>query len=332
MNKRKLIAVLGLGIPLAVLFVGLRFTGVYESARSYAANSIITKGLIGEQDLSRYDGVNNTFTRTSSTNGVITLNRIGSEVDVLIVYGGGVLRTDVSIQSAITAIGSVTACLLLHPGLWGINNDLTIPSNITLHVPPGAMLVIATGKVLTISGPVIAGAYRIFTYSGAGSSAVVSLYPQDQKWWNNAQRFDSSDLLALQGTVNGAFTVGGNTVINGAANVVGNITVGNFTTLRGIAVGGNAVVNGALNAGNVTVTGLTILETSSLYNEKGLYWLDGTNTAKQMMRLTAANALIIGQELGANKLYLVINGAPNLVSIGAVNTGGEGYRAVVIAN
>ena len=50
----------------------------------------VTKGLIGEQDIHRWDGTSSkTFTRASSTGGTLTLNDVGYEVDALISYGGG---------------------------------------------------------------------------------------------------------------------------------------------------------------------------------------------------------------------------------------------------
>ena len=45
----------------------------------------VTKGLIGEQDIHRWDGTSSkTFTRASSTGGTLTLNDVGYEVDALI--------------------------------------------------------------------------------------------------------------------------------------------------------------------------------------------------------------------------------------------------------
>jgi len=40
--------------------------------------STITKGLVGEQDMSLYDGTNSTFTRTTSTGGTNTYSRVGA--------------------------------------------------------------------------------------------------------------------------------------------------------------------------------------------------------------------------------------------------------------
>lgn len=81
----------------------------------------------------------------------------------------GSVTTDVTIQTAITSIGSDDRTLLIPPGTWTINNNITIPSNIRLRVEMGAVLSIATGKTVTINGSLEDGMHQMF--SGLGNVA-----------------------------------------------------------------------------------------------------------------------------------------------------------------
>lgn len=127
----------------------------------------ITIGPIGRQDLEHWNGdTNYNFERPSSTGGRSTLNRIGNVVDLLPAFGGGVNRTKGTIDAAVKAIGNNNALIAFAPGTWTIDANLTIPSNIDIVVPRGALLEIAAGITLTISGTVLAGAYQITSGSG----------------------------------------------------------------------------------------------------------------------------------------------------------------------
>ena len=133
----------------------------------------ITKESIGEQDLAKYDGLTSTFTRDTSTGGIMTLNKIGYEVDVLDVYGGGVNYNSNAIQSAITTIGtSIKAILVLKTGAWTISNNLTIPDNFLLKIPPGTIVSVNSGKTLTFAHikQIDAGTtYYVDPFAGTGS-------------------------------------------------------------------------------------------------------------------------------------------------------------------
>lgn len=149
----------------------------------------ITKGLVGEQDISHYDGVNSTFTRSSSTGATLTLNRVGGEVDALMAYGGGVHYNSTTINSALTAIGTTDrVSLCLRPGTWTMNANITITSNIVLKILPGAS-VVTTGYTLTNQGIIIHGGI----ISGSGT-------------------FTNSGSVKVEG---GTFTSTGTVTING---------------------------------------------------------------------------------------------------------------------
>lgn len=104
------------------------------------------------------------------------------EVNALLTYGSGSVYTDATITSALTALGtSDKATLLLTPGTWTISDDITITSNITLKVPAGALISVASGKTLTINGPLEAGMYQVFDCVGSGKvvfSNIENVYVQ----------------------------------------------------------------------------------------------------------------------------------------------------------
>jgi hypothetical protein len=144
----------------------------------------LTKGLIGEQDFSRWLGTADlTFSRPTSTGGEVTLNKVGYEVDALISYGSGTAYTLDTLNSAIGAIGSTSCILTLRPGTWTVTDDLTIPSTMVLRCPKGTTITVTTGKTLTISGKVDAGPYQIFT--GAGTVTMNTARDTMPEWWGS---------------------------------------------------------------------------------------------------------------------------------------------------
>src|SRR2546421_1719540 len=113
----------------------------------------ITRGRVIRADLANWDGKTSTATRLDATGGTITGLAIGNEVDVLQVYGAGSARTRATIADAVQQIGSAAATLVFAPGTWTIDDNLTIPSNFTCHIPAGCVFNITSGKTLTFSGP-----------------------------------------------------------------------------------------------------------------------------------------------------------------------------------
>ena len=79
-----------------------------------------------------------------------------------------------TIKGLMTAIGSTkqATIVLAHTSsstntTYTVSTDLTLTANITLKVDRGALVSIATGKTLTISGTLDAGLYQIFSGNGA---------------------------------------------------------------------------------------------------------------------------------------------------------------------
>lgn len=162
-------------------------------------STTIEKSPIGEQDISHWDGTSTTtFSRETSAGYDITMLKTGAVVDVLVSYGGGVNYTLDAISAAMSAIGATNKVgLVLRPGTWDIDDDVTITSNICLVIPPGCKFTVAAGKTATIQGPVVAGPYQWIYGTG---TATISTYPQDQVWWGNTQRTDFAKMNFALGT------------------------------------------------------------------------------------------------------------------------------------
>jgi len=106
-----------------------------------------------------------------------------------------------NLQNAITAIGSNQVILQVPPVRHNIVADLSIPANVSLKVKRGAVLVVATGKTLTINGSLEAGLYRFISCTGTGKvqfgaeSRVKEIFPQ---WWGAVGDGVNNDLTAVQ--------------------------------------------------------------------------------------------------------------------------------------
>ncbi|MBU4356627.1 MAG: right-handed parallel beta-helix repeat-containing protein [Proteobacteria bacterium] len=95
--------------------------------------------------------------------------------------------------TAITTIGSAKTVLSIPAGSWPIAANLTVPANLTLKLAHGAVLTIATGKTLTINGPLEAGRYQIFSWNGTGTVAYGNLVPEVYPEWYGAIPDNSTD-------------------------------------------------------------------------------------------------------------------------------------------
>ena len=115
-----------------------------------------------------------------------------------VLYGG----SQSTLVAAIATVGSTEATIYLAPSNWIITANLTIPSNITFKPERGALLVINSGKTLTINGPLDAGSYQIFSGSGSvqfGPGSVQAILPQ---WFGAKADGATDDSAAIQAAFN----------------------------------------------------------------------------------------------------------------------------------
>jgi len=203
----------------------------------------VTKGLIGKQDTSPWDGVTSTFTRATSAGYTITLNKIDwPGVDVLAVYGGGVNRTDDTITTALTAIGtSNKVAVWLSPGTWTFNENVDWSSytNVTFQAPPG-VLISHGAYTINIPNP-NAGVYQWLSGTGAEtfSGSVKEVYPE---WWgidgtaDQVQFQAANDSLTSGGTIRGSGTYSFSAALNLSSNIhlTGNGKASSITTVGDI--------------------------------------------------------------------------------------------------
>lgn len=157
----------------------------------------IRRGKATRADLALWDGVNATYSRPDSTGGTTSGLRIGNEVDVLQVYGAGTDRSVSTLMAAIAGVGSADCTFVFAPGEWPIASSISIPSNIACEFPRGAMLTPGSGVTITISGPVIAGAWKTFKLSADGTVSVrcMDRYPE---WWGALGDGTTDDTTAIQ--------------------------------------------------------------------------------------------------------------------------------------
>ena len=132
----------------------------------------ITRGRIVRADLAQWDGRTETYSRIDATGGTVTGLAIGNEVDVLQVFGSGSSRTRGTIADSVQQIGSSrNVTLVFAPGTWTITSSLTIPSNLTCHIPAGCIFSVDSGVTLTFSGDVHVEDPEGW-YSGSGTVVV----------------------------------------------------------------------------------------------------------------------------------------------------------------
>lgn len=162
------------------------------------------KSQIAAEDLKLWDGGARTFTRKTSTGGLVTLSKVGSVVDVAASWGG---TSEAALSAAIAALAGNDGGLLLQPGSWTITGALTIPANVCLVIPAGCRLTKGGGGSITFLGSVEAGAYQIF--SGFAAGEVTGIRNPDPRWFgavcDKAIDNTAAVQLALDAATSGSF-------------------------------------------------------------------------------------------------------------------------------
>ena len=191
-------------------------------------------------------------------------------------FGSTLATLDIA-DNAATAIGK---SLLITPGAWVIDTDLTLSSN--LKISQDADLQIATTKTLTINGTLDAGPYQIFSCTGTGKvmggGAVKEVYPE---WWaenispgttdmtaalNAAFAFGAGSLYLSQTYLLTAVTIPAAINVYGPGKLIGDDGVtgpsGGYFPTPGAVSAGYLLAQGSLDAGVAYGSAIAIGETS----------------------------------------------------------------------
>ena len=132
--------------------------------------------------------------------------------------GNGVTDDTSAFTKLLSAVGSDNATILLHK-TYQISQDITFPSNVTLWFLQGGQLKTASGKTITINGPIMAGVYEIFSGDGtiSGSPKIREAYPQ---WFGAKGDGATNDTSAFNKTVSLVHAAGGGNVVVPPGNYV----------------------------------------------------------------------------------------------------------------
>lgn len=247
------------------------------------------KVLLGRQNMGWWDGISDKrFSQQSDVGGPLTITKMGNYVDVLTVYGDGTDYSDAAITKAMNRIGTTEIVgLVLTPGTWSINNDITITSNLTLWCPPGCILNIALDKTLTINGPCLLGIYQVF--SGAGD--VVWANGQDfwVEYWGAIADYNGTEVgtatdnaTAFANTMSSVYAGGGGRVrfagkaqhvwATGEIEAYGYYTTGSLLSMDTTAAGGmpdGSTITDSVDVKHVHLIGSGMDITAIIYGGSG---------------------------------------------------------------
>lgn len=122
--------------------------------------------------------------------------------------------------------------LVLPPGIYPVNADLTVDPGVTLEFVNGAKLNIAAGKSLILNGSVEAGITQIFAGDGQikGDPLVKEFYPQ---WFGAMANGKNDDSKGIQAAINTAASVGGTVVFPPGLYTAGAISLKSGVRLSG---------------------------------------------------------------------------------------------------
>lgn len=85
--------------------------------------------------------------------------------------------------------------VLVGTGTHTITSNVTIGASVAVEFLPGAVLSVSAGVLVTISGPVVAPASRIFT--GSGHVITSPDEPFDPRWWGRPSSYGGDDASVL---------------------------------------------------------------------------------------------------------------------------------------
>ena len=114
------------------------------------------------------------------------------------VYGGGTDRTDATFNAALNSVGTQKVTFFISPGDWVLSNNVTIPANVMLDIPNGAVL--DGTATLTIQSPYhIRAGLKQQIFSTALTVSFVYGGLVTMQWWNDSAGDGSTDIATEWG-------------------------------------------------------------------------------------------------------------------------------------
>jgi hypothetical protein len=163
----------------------------------------------------------------------------------------GTALTSATLSCRIMAIRANRQTLMIPPGTWTINANLTVPSNIGLWVAEGAMFNISAGITLTINGSLTAPMAPIV--SGAGSVVFGARVSEISPYWFGAACDDATnDAPALTRTFAAASASGRRVVRLPAATC----RITSEVDFRGVSIYGQGIHTSKIMVAGNTIRGL----------------------------------------------------------------------------
>lgn len=208
-----------------------------------------------------------------------------------------------SLNAAVAAIGGTVAVLLVGNGITSaLSANLTIPANVALVVDKGGSVSLGSWDLI-VTGPVDAGAYQIFTGTGAVSLTTNGVaYPE---WFGAVGNGATEESAVVQKAIN--CLSAGEVIFSGKTYVVANLQLKSYVNLTGkgatlklpanayaSSINGSGVDTGGYYANNVIGTTL---------NHDGGAWYDGGTRAANPNNNTyiVSDIIIRGLIIDGNK-------------------------------
>lgn len=127
--------------------------------------------------------------------------------DIYGAVGDGVTDDRASVVSALNALPANGGAVLFPAGVYRISSTVSSLLTQALHFMPGARLVPDSGATVSISGPVVADAVRIFagdgtiTFSAPNTWDTTAVHKVKPEWWGTNGNASPYDTAAIQAAI-----------------------------------------------------------------------------------------------------------------------------------